>query len=55
MAILLALEHAQHCQEATVLFHSYYRMAVQALQQLQHRDNMGFVTTVLGSLQSLAL
>lgn len=47
MAIQLALEHAQHR-------HLDSRTALQALQQLQHNDNVGLVTTILCSLQSLA-
>ncbi|XP_063887725.1 uncharacterized protein LOC135115154 [Scylla paramamosain] len=43
VAILLALEHAQHRRERTV-----------APQQPYPSDNVGLVTVILGSLQSLA-
>lgn len=54
VAIQLALEQAQHHQEATVLLHSDSSMAPQALPQLQRSDNIGLVTTILGGFQSLA-
>ncbi|MPC47596.1 hypothetical protein E2C01_041346 [Portunus trituberculatus] len=56
LAIQLALEHAQHYQEATmVLLHTDSRAGLQVLQQPQPSDNVGLVTTILGSLQSLSM
>ena len=54
VAIQLALEHAHHRQEATVVLHTDSRSGLQALQQPQPSDNVGLVTAILGSLQSLA-
>ena len=55
MAIQLALEHAQHRQEATVVLHTDSRGAgLQVLQQRHPNDNVGLVTATLGSLHSLA-
>lgn len=52
--IQLALEHAQHRQEAPVVLHTDSRTELQVLQQSQPSDNVGLVTAILGSLQSLA-
>ncbi|KAK8386400.1 hypothetical protein O3P69_010815 [Scylla paramamosain] len=54
VAILLALEHAQHRRERTVVLHTDSRTGLQALQQPYPSDNVGLVTAILGSLQSLA-
>ncbi|XP_076067736.1 uncharacterized protein LOC143040527 [Oratosquilla oratoria] len=54
VAIHLALEHAQNRQEDTVVLHTDSRTAWQVLQQPYHSDNVGLVTAILGSLQSLA-
>ncbi|KAK8378404.1 hypothetical protein O3P69_011117 [Scylla paramamosain] len=54
VAILLALEHAQHRRERTVVLHADSRTGLQALQQPYPSDNVGLVTAILGSLQSLA-
>ncbi|XP_076032418.1 uncharacterized protein LOC143020145 [Oratosquilla oratoria] len=54
VAIHLALEHAQNRQEATVVLHTDSRTAWQVLQQPYPSDNVGLVTAILGSLQSLA-
>ncbi|XP_076049774.1 uncharacterized protein LOC143030508 [Oratosquilla oratoria] len=54
VAIHLALEHAQNRQEATVVLHTDSRTAWQVLQQPHPSDNVGLVTAILGSLQSLA-
>ncbi|XP_045132191.1 uncharacterized protein LOC123516654 [Portunus trituberculatus] len=54
VAIQLALEHAHHRQEPTVVLHTDSKSGLQALQQPQPSDNVGLVTAILGSLQSLA-
>ncbi|KAK8402049.1 hypothetical protein O3P69_001260 [Scylla paramamosain] len=54
VAILLALEHAQHRRERTVVLHTDSRTGLQAFQQPYPSDNVGLVTAILGSLQSLA-
>ncbi|KAK8372372.1 hypothetical protein O3P69_018902 [Scylla paramamosain] len=54
VAIQLALEHAQHRRERTVVLHTDSRTGLQALQQPYPSDNVGLVTAILGSLQSLA-
>ncbi|KAK8390570.1 hypothetical protein O3P69_010334 [Scylla paramamosain] len=54
VAIQLALEHAQHRRERTVVLHSDSGTGLQALQQPYPSDNVGLVTAILGSLQSLA-
>ncbi|XP_050706570.1 uncharacterized protein LOC126991941 [Eriocheir sinensis] len=53
VAILHALEHAQHRQEDTVVLHTDSRGALQALQG-HPKDNVGLITAILGILQSLA-
>lgn len=54
VAIQLALEHAQHRREATVVLHTDSRTGLQTLQQQHPTDNVALVTAILGSLQSLA-
>lgn len=54
VAIQLALEHAHHRQEATVVLHTDSKSGLRALQQPQPKDDVGLVTANLGSLQSLA-
>ncbi|XP_050708035.1 uncharacterized protein LOC126993210 [Eriocheir sinensis] len=54
VAIQLALEHAHHRQEATVVLHTDSKSGLRALQQPQPKDDVGLVTAILGSLQSLA-
>ncbi|XP_076043547.1 uncharacterized protein LOC143026662 [Oratosquilla oratoria] len=54
VAIHLALEHAQNRQEATVVLLTDSMTAWQVLQQPCPGDNVGLVTAILGSLQSLA-
>ncbi|KAK8407615.1 hypothetical protein O3P69_002277 [Scylla paramamosain] len=54
VAIQLALEHAQHRRERTVVLHTNSRTGLQALQQPYPSNNVGLVTAILGSLQSLA-
>ncbi|KAK4307362.1 hypothetical protein Pmani_020881 [Petrolisthes manimaculis] len=54
VAIQLALEHAHHRQEPTVMLHTDSRTGLQALQQLHPKDNVGLITTILGILQSIA-
>ncbi|XP_050715642.1 uncharacterized protein LOC126998207 [Eriocheir sinensis] len=53
-ALLLALEHAQARPELTVVIHTDSRAGLEALQRPRVTDNVGLVTSVLGSLQSLA-
>ncbi|XP_050691146.1 ribonuclease H-like [Eriocheir sinensis] len=53
VAILHALEHAQHRREATVVLHTDSRGALQALKG-HPKDNVGLITAILGILQSLA-
>ncbi|KAK3889215.1 hypothetical protein Pcinc_006786 [Petrolisthes cinctipes] len=54
VAIQLALEHAHHRQEHTVMLHTDSRAGLQALQQPHPKDNVGLITTILGILQSIA-
>ncbi|XP_050724058.1 uncharacterized protein LOC127002289 [Eriocheir sinensis] len=54
-ALLLALEHAQARPELTVVIHTDSRAGLEALQSPRVTDNVGLVTSVLGSLQSLAV
>ncbi|XP_063885546.1 uncharacterized protein LOC135113854 [Scylla paramamosain] len=54
VAIHLALEYAQHRPERSVVFHIDSITVLQALEQPYSSDNVGLVTIVLGSLQSLA-
>ena len=54
VAILHALEHAQYRPEATVVVHTDSLAALQVLQQPHPSDNVRLVTSILGSLQSLA-
>ncbi|KAK4324771.1 hypothetical protein Pmani_004611 [Petrolisthes manimaculis] len=54
VAIQLALEHAHHRQEPTVMLHTDSRAGLQALQQPHPKDNVGLITTILGILQSIA-
>ena len=54
MAIQLALEHAHHHQETSVVLHTESMTGLQVLQQPLSSDNVGLVTAILGSLQSLA-
>ncbi|KAG0711896.1 hypothetical protein GWK47_019615 [Chionoecetes opilio] len=54
VAIELALEHAKHRREATVVIHTDSRTGLHALQEPHPKDNVRLTTTILGSLQSLA-
>ncbi|XP_076042218.1 uncharacterized protein LOC143026105 [Oratosquilla oratoria] len=53
VAIHLGLEHTQNREEATVVLHTDSRTAWQVLQQPRPSSNVGLVTAILGSLQSL--
>ncbi len=53
VAIQMALEHAHHQQEPTVVLHTDSRAGLQVLQQPHPKDNVGLVTAILGSLQSI--
>ncbi|KAG0730587.1 hypothetical protein GWK47_027924 [Chionoecetes opilio] len=48
-----ALEHALHRREATVVKHTDSWTGLQALHQPHPKENVGLITTILGSLQSL--
>ena len=55
MAIQLALEHACHRQETSVVLHTDSMTGLQVLEQPLSGDNIGLVTAILSSLQSLAV
>ena len=55
VAILQAREHAQHCQEIIVVIYTDSWSGLDALQQLHPKDNVSLITTILGTLQSLAV
>ena len=55
VAIRHALQHAQRRPEATVVIFTDSRAALQVLQQPRPRDNVHLFTSILGSLQRLAL
>lgn len=54
VAILNALQHAQHCQGAAMIVHTDSQMTLQTLQQTCLRDSISLTSTTLGILQSLA-
>ena len=53
VAIQLALEHVQHCEEVTVVLHTDSKVRLPVLQLRHPSDNVGLVTAILSSLQSL--
>ena len=53
VAIQLALKHAQHHEETTMVLHIDSRAGLQVLQQHHPSDNVGLVTAIMDSLQSL--